>query len=326
MNCNDPKPVVCRDGQLIVSRLADRQVSKINDSIDSCYRIATAQNPAATPPPAVTSAFIIHSKTPARIHQLFVHRLDFRPALATPVGTVVAFSEPEYAISNADCTDLQLGTPAFYREQKSLKPGIRDRHDGTITRDIRPFLSKRMGRAAIQEANVSFASMSEPWVFCAAHFRWTEEFHRLEEQFAEEYGYTAAARIIDSDAFALWLGIDFAQSLGHATLVKLSALDKIGYGRSSCTSPLWEGSRTIDTIVHVYHGPVDYRDNTGQITAQEEWFDPFAGPTAWFTKNPGFRMQSEYRFAVSTLGDPIRRRLNMAISPELRELTVAGKA
>ncbi len=105
--------------------------------------------------------------------------------------------------------------------------------------------------------------------------------------------------------------------------MKLSALDRLGYENSRITSDISEESRPIDTIVHVYHGPVHYEKTVGKITRQEEWFDPFAGPTAWFTKKPELEVQGEYRFAVRALGDPIQQRLRIRISPELRDLTVA---
>ena len=75
--------------------------------------------------------------------------------------------------------------------------------------------------------------------------------------------------------------------------------------------------------MHVYHGPVHYEDSTGRIATQEAWFDPCAGPKAWFTKKMFFETQSEYRFAVSTLGDPVEPRHYIPVSPELRELTSA---
>ena len=60
---------------------------------------------------------------------------------------------------------------------------------------------------------------------------------------------------------------------------------------------------------------------SGRVDNQEQWFDPNAGPVAWFTKKTSFANQNEYRFAVSTLGAPVSPRHYIAVSPELRALT-----
>ena len=62
---------------------------------------------------------------------------------------------------------------------------------------------------------------------------------------------------------------------------------------------------------------------SGQIERQEQWFDPNAGPMAWFTKKTSFRNQSEYRFAVTTPGTPVPPKHYLAVSPELSGLTSA---
>ena len=59
------------------------------------------------------------------------------------------------------------------------------------------------------------------------------------------------------------------------------------------------------------------------ISTQEDWFDPHGGPRAWFTKKMCFASQCEYRFTVSTSGDPVKPRHYIDVSPELRELTPA---
>ena len=105
--------------------------------------------------------------------------------------------------------------------------------------------------------------------------------------------------------------------------VSLGLIDEIGYARSSYTTSLWNGSRPIDTLVHVYHGSVHYEDLSGRVDRQEHWFDPSAGPRAWFTKKTSFKDQNEYRFAVTTPGTPVRSKHYVAVSPELRELTFA---
>ena len=48
-------------------------------------------------------------------------------------------------------------------------------------------------------------------------------------------------------------------------------------------------SGQIDTVVHVYHGPLHYEDSSGYIATQDDWFDPHGGPRAWFTEEEAFR-------------------------------------
>ena len=73
----------------------------------------------------------------------------------------------------------------------------------------------------------------------------------------------------------------------------------------------------------MYHGPISYEDNSGGVATEEDWFDPSGGPKAWFTKKTCFESQSEYRFAVATVGDPVEPRHYIEVSPELRKLTSA---
>ena len=143
----------------------------------------------------------------------------------------------------------------------------------------------------------------------------------MSKYFADEYGHTAATGIADPSDFAVWLGIEFALTLDKSAHVNLSELDRVGYERSHYNTSLSHDAGPIDTIVHVYHGPVHYEDHSGRIDKQEQWFDPFAGPKAWFTKRKSFEIQSEYRFAVTTLGDPVHPRHYIFVSEELRALT-----
>ena len=173
------------------------------------------------------------------------------------------------------------------------------------------------------DARLSFVSSGEPWVYCASHYRTDRELRGLGREFSGKYGYTAATRINDPSAFAEWLGVDFALALDKTTDISLGSIDELAYERSSYTTNLWDGLRPIDTLVHVYHGPVNYEDVSGRVDSQQQWFDPNAGPMAWFTKKTAYRNQIEYRFAVRTLGTPVKPRHYIAVSPELRALTSA---
>ena len=310
-----------RDGRLVVIRHGRDCIRPINREIEEISRLAKAENPLATSPPLVSGVFSVQDAESRSSHLILVHRLNHRSPPAPAVGKVAAFSEPSFA---PYCTEkLQLATPAYYRGREDLKPGIRDPHDGTLTKDATRWANTVVTAAAVSRAELSFGSSNEPWVYCAAHYRDQRELRRLREHFATEYRYTTATGIADPDAFATWLGIDFALALDKTADVKLGALEKIVYARSRCDTSLWEGSNRIDTVVHVHHGPVRYEDRSGRVDTQEHSFDPYAGPRAWFTKRTSLRPQSEYRFAVSTLGDPVEPKHYITVSPELRALVSA---
>ena len=349
MDSHGPSASPHRDGRLVVCCLGSDTVQTANRSIkDASRQVVTAKH--AATPARITEmvsvqdretkalhlllvhrldyrpqgAAAVDAATPARItemvsvqdretkalHLLLVHRLDYRPQGAAAVGDVVVFSEPTYAVFRTE--RLQMATPAYYRGQEGLRPGIRDVRDGTLTKDSNRWAKRVVPAGMVTSSSVSFASLREPWVYCASHYQLDRELRRLKDHFDEKYGYTAAARIRDPNAFAMWLGINFALNLNKTTAVRLGALDKFCYAHSS-----------HNTVVHVYHGPVHYEDNSGCIATQEDWFDPHAGPRAWFTKKMCFTSQCEYRFAVSTLGDPVQPRHYIDVSPELRELTSA---
>ena len=294
-------------------------VQTINHAIANVSQLARNTNPGATPAPEVTNVVSVHDLEAQSWHQLHIYRLDYRPRSAQSVANVVAFSEPRFAACRTE--KLKLGTPAHYRDEKKHKPGIGDNRDGTLTKDGTAWARTISPSVTMTSAEMTFASGGEPWVYCAAHYRTNAELRWLKKHFADEYGYRGATRISDPDTFAIWLGIEFAMALDKTTDVKLDVWDELGYARSTVTTDLQEGPQNIDTFVRVYHGPVHYTDRSGQIERQEEWFDPNAGPKAWFTKKTALKMQSEYRFAVTTLGSPVKPEHYIAVSPEMRALT-----
>ena len=315
-----PRAAYYRDGRLVVSHADPEAIRTINEQIATINAGLRSSNSDALPAPDVTGIVNAQEMETQSFHSILVHRLDYRPQPAAAVGNVVVFSELAYAARMTK--ELQLATPAYYRNQEDLKPGIRDHHDGTLTKDATRWASFIMD-GSVSAARVAFVSSGEPWVYCASHYRTDSELRRLRRDFRVEYGYEAATRIDDPDAFAVCLGVNFAMALDKTADVSLGPIDEIGYARSSYTTSLWDGSRPIDTLVHVYHGSVHYEDLSGRVDRQEHWFDPSAGPRAWFTKKTSFKDQNEYRFAVTTPGVPVRPKHYVAVSPELRELTFA---
>ena len=315
------RPRASRDGdtRIIVTRDNTDAVRAVNRVIGSGDDLARRSNPDATPAPRATDMIAVYDLDSQAYHSILLYRLDHRPQPAPAVGKVVVFSDPAYAPCRTE--KLQLATPAYYRDQEDLEPGIRDRHDGTLTKDGSRWASSTMGGTV--SARVSFTSSGEPWVYCASHYRSDSELRRLRREFDREHGYSAATRILDPDTFAAWLGVEFALGFDKTADISLDWYEEEAYARSSYTTNLWDGSRPIDTFVRVYYGPVNYEDVSGRLNKQEHWFDPNAGPLAWFTKKTSFADQREYRFAVETLGAPVRPRHDIAVSPELRALTCA---
>ena len=319
MNPHGPATTHHRDGRLIVCRAGPDAVQTANRTIEQHCRVGQNVNRAATLPPRITEIVSVHDLDTRSLHLLLAHHLDYRLRQST-VGNVVLFSKPEHAPIRTKTT-LRLATPAYYRAQEGRKPGIRDPHDGTLAKDATRW-AREVVSPGMQHAEVSFASSREPWVRCAAHYQLSRELSRLREYFADRYGYTTATAIPDPNAFATWLGISFALT-PKTTNVSLGALDEYCYAHSLYAANPLQGSGSIDTIVRVYYGPVRYEDSSGRIASQQDWLAQNDAPRAWFTKRMRFATESEYRFAVSTLGDPIKPEHYIAVSPELCKLTSA---
>lgn len=318
MDCHSSTASWYLDGRLLVCHLGQDAIRTTNRAIDESSRLAKDRNPSPAAFSPVSSMVTVQDKETRSLHLILMHNHDHRSPRAPAVGNVVKFSEPAYA---AFCTEmLQLATRAFYRDQEDLKHGIGDRKDGALTKDATSWADRVIPGGSVTQAELTFVSSDEPWIFCAAHYSNDREFGRLSDHFASEYGYTAATGIADAEAFATWLGIDFALGLDKTAHVQLSGLDETLYAATHYSTSVEEGSNTIETVVHVYHGPVHYADRSGRVDTQEHWFDPGAAPRAWFTKRRSFEPQNEYRFAVSTLGNPVDPKHYVAVSPELRGL------
>ena len=111
--------------------------------------------------------------------------------------------------------------------------------------------------------------------------------------------------------------LEFARELGAAFAAHFSWAD-VGL------SPWDELVRRLrpveigELVVWVYHGPVFYSDNA------EELIDSFdelhRAAVVPFLKRQKFAWQKEYRFTVTTNGNPRESEFLLPISPELRKL------
>ena len=167
MDSHSPSASTHRDGRLVVCRLASDAVQTANQTIEDVFRQVVIANHAATAAPPITDMVSVHDRETKAFHLLLVHRLDYRRKGAPAIGDVVVFSEPTYAVFRTE--RLQLATPAYYRRQEDLSPGIRDVRDGTLTRDSIQWAKTVVPAGMVTSSSVSFASSREPWVYCASH-------------------------------------------------------------------------------------------------------------------------------------------------------------
>lgn len=309
-----------RNGDLVVTECDVDWVRTINQALADAVRSSKRFNPHATPPAQVSTGFTVHHLKSRSCHLVLVHAVDYRPRHAPTVGKVVKFSKLKYAPHRA--SRIQLGTPACFRKLEASNPGIGDRYDGTITKDASKWAKNTMSPSASIRAKITFSATEANWVFCASHYRYSHELRDLKGHFSQEHDYDTATSILDPEAFAAWLGIDFALTFDKESIGKLDAFGIIGYAASRYETEFWEGAGNTDTFVHVYHGPVVYADRSGEVRTQADWIDPHGSPKALFTKKTSFEPQREYRFAVSTPLRPTEHLLlRMGISTELRRLT-----
>ena len=307
-----------RSGRLSIYQLPVAEVKRINEVNEQNARRGTHSQ--STPVPKVTDGFYVFDIERKKCHQILVHRVDYRPRPSPSVRRVVKFSEKRYAPCRAK--KLRLATPSNYRDQESLLPGIADPYDSTLKKNLTPWMCNRIPDISVKATGV-FSSFSEPWVYCSSHFPSHRVYWELKSKFLDEYDYDAATEIQDVDAFAMWLGIDFALQVDKDKHLKLEVLDRVAYRASSYTTDLWqqEGVQNIDTFVYVYHGPVHYENESGVISTDDDLADIHGAVRAYFTKRTEFEDQSEYRFAVSTPGTPCDEIFELDISEDLRQLT-----
>lgn len=307
-----------RSGRLAICSLSEGDVTRQNEVIEQAtFRVTPAPS---TPVPKITNGFSVFDIEREQCHLILVHRVDYRPRLSPNIGKVVKFSKRCYAPCRAE--KLRLATPSYYRDQKSLPPGIADPDENKLRKNATPWMRNRFPSGSI-EMKAVFSSFSESWVYCASHLSHYRTSRNLKASFSEEYDYDSATEINDVDAFAMWLGIDFALQVDKDKHLKLGILDTLAYWKSSYSTNLGqkEGVQNIDTVVHVYHGPVHYEDESGVIATNDDWADIHGAVRAYFTKRTEFEDQSEYRFSVSTPGTPRDEIFELDISEDLRQLT-----
>ena len=311
-----------RSNGILIIREPAGVLDRLNEETEEITGRITGVRRSSPPAPKIANAFTVLDVERKRYHVIYVYRVDYRSGFQPNVGQVVKFTKSCHTPCRSE--ELWLSTPSYYRDQEELPPGIADPYDSTLTRDIGPWMSNRIGIGSI-DAKAVLSSDGEPWVYCASHLQSDRAYRQLRSTFSDEFNYDAATEIKDVDGFAMWLGVDFALQVNKDGHLNLGGLDTLVYARSNYSTNLWkqEGVRNIDTFVNVYHGPVHYEDESGVITTRDDLVDIHGAQRAWFTKRTEFAYQSEYRFAISTLGNPTVDVFKMEVSDELRQLTLA---
>lgn len=244
-----------------------------------------------------------------------IRRVNSRLLPERAARQVVRFSRREHSPRVSD--QIRVSTLTRYREDENLKNNQRDSMEGRVRLDATPFyvrcLSERgVGDAAKSlTAQTEYVATPEPWVYCTALCPGSErDAYRLARRISSDYD--TITDILDVNAFALELGVAFAVTLDSAVHTKAVSIPSRIWRACAAISPFRE-------VVFVDHGPVVYEDNSGTLDTGRE-VDELAS-RAGFIKPASFSYQSEYRFALTTIGEPSIRTLPVPVSDELRECT-----
>lgn len=309
--------VFVRSGSLYVNWF-NQQITKMNQEVAEELGIGanrTEQLP--------ISEFIHVLNVPLKeCYWVLLHRVN-SDSIPVPQGHLLKLSERRFAPYRAP--ELRLATPAHYRKSEGLDTEIADPHDGLLTKDATPWMRQnltfRERGSSTHNLRSSFtfgSAPGEPWVYCTSMSPTnSREEMDLRTRFPK---YDELTVIEDPESFAMQLGIDFAISLDKSKHVELGPNGEATYERSSYTVRLWEGEHRVDKVIRVYHGPVVYEDQSGVLRSDDDFVDFSMVPKVWFTKKTRFSGEREYRFAVSTLGEPRMDTFKLEISDELRAL------
>ena len=309
----------CRSNRLLIDRWPAAKVRQQNEVFEREEIRLTRPQSYATPASKITDCFSVFDKEQEQCHMICVHKVDYRPR-QTNVREVVKFSKICHAPYRSE--KLRLATPSYYRDQESLPQGIADPNENKLRKNATHLMCNRFPNSDV-EAYFGWSSFIEPWMYCAAHLPRYGVYRELKAKFSDEYNYDAATEIKDVDAFAMWLGIDYALQIDKGKYQNMDGLNPLISLAINISPNLWKlgDLQNIDSVVHVYHGPVHYEDEAGIIATNDDLVDIHIPERACFTKRTEFEDQSEYRFAISTPETPEDKELWLDVSEDLRELT-----
>ena len=239
---------------------------------------------------------------------------------------IVRFSEREH--SPRIGSEIWLSTLEHYRKGENLHADQRDSMEGRLKLDAAPFLVRSLTKSGVHgavdsiSAKMEVAISSDPWVYCTALWPGgTSAALKLARRLSPDYD--TITHILDIDAFAMELGIDFALALDPSR--DLSRPTSGAEADQAIRFDAWlqvakaKASIGAARVVFVDHGPVAYEDLSGVVRTGREVAN--LRSSAGFTKPRSFSYQSEYRFALRTIGEPSNTTLRLPVSDALRALT-----
>ena len=182
---------------------------------------------------------------------------------------VVRFSKREHSPRLSD--EIWVSTLAHYREGEGLEADQRDPMEGRVKLDATPFVARRLSEGGVLDtarslwANAEYDLATDPWVYCTAFHPGSErDAYRLGKRISSSND--TITNVLDVNAFALELGIDFAIKLNAAIHTKpLSGWHLIQGAIAS--------SDGFEKVVYVDHGPVAYEDISGTLDTGREPVD-----------------------------------------------------
>lgn len=248
---------------------------------------------------------------------LVIRRVNDALLPGRSVRHVVRFSKREHSPCISD--EIRVSTLAHYREEENLESGQRDPMEGRVKLDVVPFVVRSLSKAGIVGADRSsisamaeYRASQDPWVYCTAFSPRNErDAYRLGKRISS--GNDTITKVLDVNAFALELGVDFALALDESIHTKAVS------GVSSLLKKARLASSEFQRVFHVNHGPVAYEDISGTLDTGREPVD--LASKIGFIKPTSFSYQSEYRFTLETLGEPNISPLSIPVSDALRECT-----
>lgn len=284
--------------------------------------------------PRVTECLIMSGTEQEQIFPVAIRSVNehILPERSNP--RLVNFSKREFALHSA--TELRMGTPEYYRKYEGSQEGIRDPSEGVQQVDMASYLRQRMSpdlKPVSLEAITSLSSPSEPWLFCASIYPDSEaNLEALCREFIspgsnENIAYDAATEIVDAEAFACQLGIDYVARFGGDDYMQPAV---ITHAENAIQEAFPDAGVQViyPKALAVYHGPVMYEDtpipeySPAAVSDNNDFEDGYR--KLYFSKRRAYSTQMEYRFAISMLWEPAKEKevCYLPISDELRELTM----
>ena len=252
----------------------------------------------------------------AKRYVVVIRRVDVRSTRTPIIHGVARFTAK--ADAPIQTGSILMRTTECYRR---LESG--DKLDGAQAANFAPLVAaqlRELGTSASEHdftAGAAVASPQEPWILCTSIKPSCAAGARsLEQQFFCKGPDAVVTAVLDHNALARQLGIDFARSSGRKNTEKEDAIALIG--RHACWLACGAG-KEIDAVSRVVHGPVHHENATLQVRSGSDIANADAH-RIWCARGTDFSGEREYRLAVSA-GRPATGTVRLAVPPELSRRT-----